>query len=223
MRMILALVASLTLLTMPVGAATVDGEKTYDLLFKDGTLDHLARDEQIVYERDVLNAAKPESGAHNTGQIRLRISSEDETMAALMFHKDEKFRRMGEFPASVGNPMIMVFYESVVRDMAETAGGSPYYIRNRVKEALIEPSMVEEGEATFNGETIPTKTIRLAPFKDDPNRDRMRGFGDLELSVTMSEAVPGWYLAFEAAVADAQTGDPVYRAVTTLDGKEKLD
>lgn len=223
MRILVALMASLTLLAMPVAAATVDGQKTYDLLFKDGTLNDLKADEQLVYEREVINLAKPESAAHNTGDITLRISPEDESLVALTFRQGEAFRRMGSFPGSVGNPMIMVFYESVVRDMAEAAGGSPYYIRNRVKEALVTPTDVEEGEAMFEGETVPTKTIRLTPFKDDPNRDRMQGFGDLELSVTMSEAVPGWYLGFEAAVIHEQSGEPIYRAVTTFDGKKDLE
>lgn len=223
MRILLALIASLTLVTMPVHAATVDGQKTYDLLFKDGTLDDLGDNEQLVYNRDVTNVAKPESGAHNTGDITLQIDEKDESLASLMFHQGEKFRKMGSFPASVGNPMIMVFYESVVRDMAETAGGSPYYIRNRVKESLIEPSNVEEGEMMLNGETVPTKTIRLHPFENDPNKDRMQGFGELELSVTMSEAVPGWYVSFSAEAMNAETQEPIYRAVTTLEGKKELE
>ncbi|WP_245306222.1 hypothetical protein [Roseovarius aestuariivivens] len=218
--MILALLTSMALLTGPALAATVDGQQTYDLLFKNGTLDDLEHDKQLVYTRDVINAAKTESAAHNSGKIALGISNEDETLANLMFRQGERYRKMGSFPANVGNPMIMVFYESVVRDMAETAGGSPFYIRNRVKETLVEPSNVEVGEAMLNGHAVQTKTIRLRPFENDPNRDRMKGFGDLVLSVTMSEDVPGWYLSFEAEVIDSATGEPIYMSVTTFDGKK---
>ena len=131
-------------------------------------------------------------------------------VATLEFRQDGKHRNLGSFPASVGNPMIMVFYESVIRDMAETAGGSPFYIRNRVKEALVQPAEIETGEAEFAGETVATRTVTLRPFLDDPNRDRMMGFGDLELRVTMSDAVPGWYLSLVAEAPGAQGTEEGY-------------
>ena len=109
--------------------------------------------------------------------------------------------------------MIMYFYETVVRDMAEAAGGSPFYIRNRVKDALIQTSDVVVGEAMLDGKTVTTETIRLYPFKDDPNAAQMQGFGDLELRVTMSEAVPGWYMSLVAEAA----GGEVYRSELTFD------
>ena len=41
----------------------------------------------------------------------------------------------------------------------------------------------------------------------------MQGFGDLELRVTMSEAVPGWYMSLVAEAA----GGEVYRSELTFD------
>lgn len=202
---ILALAFGLGLGVAPLAALAeqVDGQKTYDLLFKDGTLDTIPRKDTLVYSRAVNNSLKPEAAERDTGDIALSFRESGEAdLALLELRKDGKYRRLGNFPASVGNPMIMFFYESTIRDMAEAAGGSPFYIRNRVKEALVQPSEVEDGTATFDGETIATKVIRLYPFKDDPNKDRMQGFGDLELRVTMSDAVPGWYAALEADAGD---------------------
>jgi len=104
----------------------------------------------------------------------------------------------------------MVFYESVIRDMSETAGGSPFCIRIRVKEALVRPAEIETGEAAFGGETVATRTVTLRPFLEDPNRDRMMGFGDLELRVTMSEEVPGWYLSLVAEAPGAEGSEAGY-------------
>ena len=39
-------------------------------------------------------------------------------------------------PASA-NPLLLYFLETTVRAMAEATGGSPYYIRNRIREALV--------------------------------------------------------------------------------------
>lgn len=197
-------------------AAPLEGDETYDMLFREGTLDRIDRDAALVYSREVSNTLKPEAAARDSGDVKLTFRGDEAEMAMLAFHKDEKHRALGQFPASVGNPMIMYFYETVVRDMAEAAGGSPYYIRNRVKDALIAPSDIETGEAVVNGETVETRTIRMYPFADDPNVERMQGFGDLELRVTMSDAVPGWYMSL---VAEASDGE-VYRSAVTYQGVE---
>jgi hypothetical protein len=202
----------------PLGAVTLEGQQTYDLLFRSGTLDEIGRDKALVYTREVRNSLKPEAADRDTGEIALLFSDTEEGIARLEFRQDGRHRGMGKFPASVGNPMIMMFYESVIRDMAESAGGSPFYIRNRVKEALVQPSEVIEGEVVIDGETVPTRTIRLYPFRDDPNADRMQGFGALELEVTMSEAVPGWYMQLVADVPAEVGGEgPVYHSVITFD------
>ena len=210
MRKTLALVAALSCFAISGGAATTDAEQTYDLLFKGGTLDAVSRDAELTYTREVRNAAKPEAAERDTGAIALSFEEGEAVVATLEFRQDGKHRNLGSFPASVGNPMIMVFYESVIRDMAETAGGSPFYIRNRVKEALVQPAEIETGEAEFGGETVATRTVTLRPFLDDPNRDRMMGFGDLELRVTMSDAVPGWYLSLVAEAPGAQGTEEGY-------------
>lgn len=206
-----AMALALILATGMAVAAPLDGEKTYDLLFRNGTLDEIDRSAALVYRRDVTNALKPEADARDSGAVTLSFRKEDGNVALLQFWKDEKYRALGTFPASVGNPMIMYFYETVVRDMAEAAGGSPFYIRNRVKDALIDTSDIVEGEAVINGETVATKTIRMYPFAGDPNSDRMQGFGDLELQVTMSEAVPGWYTSLVAAAGEVYRSELSYQ------------
>ena len=203
-----------TLLTANVASAEqLDGKATYDLLFRNGTLDQIDRDAALIYRREVSNKIAPEAATRDTGDITLSFQQDNTNVAKLQFSQDNKHRALGTFPASVGNPMIMYFYETVVRDMAEVAGGSPFYIRNRVKDALIQPSDIVEGEAVFQGKTVKTQTIRMYPFAEDPNRGRMQGFGDLELRVTMSDAVPGWYLSLIAQAAEGA----VYRSELAFD------
>lgn len=197
-------------------AEPLSGDKTYDLLFRDGTLDRIDRTAELVYRREVSSKINPEMATRDTGDISLSFREGNVDVALLEFSQEGKNRPLGTFPASVGNPMIMYFYETVVRDMAEAAGGSPFYIRNRVKEALIQPSEVQAGEAVVGGKTVATRTILLHPFAGDPNQNRMQGFGDLELRVTMSEEVPGWYMSF---VAEASGGE-VYRSEVQFDRLE---
>lgn len=203
----------------PAAASPLGGQETYDLLFRNGTLDTFDRASELLYEREVTNTLKPEAAERDTGAIALSIGDTTPALAHLEFRQDDKYRGLGRFPASVGNPMIMFFYETVVRDMAETLGGSPSYIRNRVKESLIQPSDLQIGEAVFDGETIETRTVQILPFENDPNKARMFGFGDMVLTVTMSEAVPGWYVSLLAEVP-GEGGGPVYRSELRFDRLE---
>ncbi|SLN69599.1 hypothetical protein [Ruegeria meonggei] len=221
MRLFLCgLVASFLSLS-PLAAASIDAEQAYDLLFQDGVLDSIARDKELLYQRTVTNQLRADTAERDTGDIALSFADDGTEMAHLEFRQNDKHRAMGVFPASVGNPMIMVFYESAIRDMAESAGGSPFYIRNRVKDALVQPAEIIKGEALLDGKTIPVQTILMRPFAEDPNRDRMQGFGDLTLSVTVSEEVPGWYLHLVAEAAPQGEGAAVYRSEIQFEGVQE--
>lgn len=213
---------------LAVGAALASGwlpsgpafaQETYDLLFRTGTLDAVSRDTRLVYSREVLNTLQPEAADRDTGQVELTFEGGEPEAVRLEFFQNEKHRTVGDFPASVGNPIIMYFVETVVRDMAETAGGSPYYIRNRVKDALVTPATIEQQQIESDGQTMSASVVTLHPFDGDPNAARMQGFGNLELTVTMSEDVPGWYQSLVAKVP-GDGGDPIYSSVLTLEPTE---
>lgn len=218
----MAAAAALLLTLGPASAEALEGTETYNLLFREGTLDTLPGGAALTYRREVENRLSAEAAAAATGLIGMSVEETEGAprLAKLEFRQENKHRNMGTFPASVGNPMIMVFYESVIRDMSQNAGGSVFYIRNRVKDALVQDSEAVEGEAMLEGEAVETRTVRLMPFAGDPNRDRMQGWGDLMLEVTMSDSVPGWYLSFLAEVPGAD-GAPLYRSTMTFDGLEE--
>jgi len=204
-------------LSLALFAAAAPGRaaEVYDLLFKTGTLDGISRTAVLDYERHVEARNNENLAARDTGTISLSFAPDE--MAELKFRQGEKYRNLGSFPATVGNPMIMYFVETVIRDMASTAGGSPFYIRNRVKAALVKKVPIRDETIHVNGRDIPAKTVTLYPFENDPNRDRMNGFGDLTLTITMSDGVPGWYYELKAETGDAESRnadsggtDPVY-------------
>lgn len=60
LRFLLAGLVSLAL-TLPVTATPLAGDKTYDMLFRNGTLDDIDRDKELVYARKVTNKLKPEA------------------------------------------------------------------------------------------------------------------------------------------------------------------
>lgn len=216
-------VAAVLALTLGLAAgdpAAAEESAPYDLLFKGGTLDEIDRDATLIYQRAVTNTLNPAAQTRDSGEIALSFAGESDSMAHLEFRQGERHRGLGRFPATVGNPMIMYFYESVVRDMAESAGGSPFYIRNRVKESLVQDTEIETGQATVGDKTVETQIVRLHPFEGDPNIDSMKGFGELELTMVMSPQVPGWYLSLTAEASEGDDTAPVYRSAVTFDALE---
>lgn len=216
-KILISLGAAVTLWAAPLaGQEMIDAP--YDLLFREGTLDQIGRDKALIYERDVVNALEPDTEARDTGRIELSFAEGDPVLAHLKFTQGGKYRNLGTFPASVGNPIIMYFVETVARDMAETAGGSPFYIRNRIKDSLVSPAEHAAHDVTVDGKAVAGEAVTLRPFKDDPNAEKMKGFDRLALEVTMSEDVPGWYHQLRAYVPGQTADAPIYSSVLTFDG-----
>ncbi len=188
--------------------------ETYDLIFKNGTLDDISKDATLAYDRETVVDQKAEMSDRATGEVRLTF--EEDEMARLRFHQGDKLRNIGAFPATVGNPIIMYFVETVIRDVAQEAGGSPFYIRNRVKDSLIQFAEINDASKPFGGSDVGVQQITLRPFLNDPNRAKMKGYEDLALTITMSNDVPGWYYSLEANVTGKGGQGPLYRNALTL-------
>lgn len=92
---------------------------------------------------------------------------------------ESRDRKIGPFPVSGGDPVLTFFLEQTARDMATLTGGSPHYIRNRMKDALF-----RGGEISRDGGVT---TAAFQPFEEDPNAARMNGFQTLTLTFVMGD------------------------------------
>lgn len=212
-----------TILCLALASAPVFAAETvpaHELIFKPGTIDRIGPEAELIYDRETRNARLPDAADRDTGRVVLSFDppGQDGIVSAnLDFRKEDADRSLGSFPASIGNPIIMYFYEVTARDMSETAGGSPFYIRNRMKEALLDEVEIVRDTIRRDGREIDVQRVTLRPFADDPNRDRMQGFGALEMTVTMSDDIPGWYLSMVSEAVPESGGDPVYRSALRFD------
>lgn len=185
----------------------------YDLIFRTGTLSDVPTDHEMIYSRAVSVPGNPQMEQAGTGRIVLSFVPDN--MAKLDFRQGDRHRIVGLFPVAVGNPMIMYFLETVISDMAQNTGGSPFYIRNRIKEALREPTQIKELETRTDAQSITAQQITLRPLQGDSNHDKMQGYGNLKLTITMSNEVPGWYTSLVAEVS-SHDAEPLYRNALTF-------
>lgn len=98
-------------------------------------------------------------------------------------HGADGGRIVAEFPATAPNPVLMFFLENQVRVVAAQTGGSPFYIRNRLREALANApdGPVSGGQAR----------VVLQPFRDDAQAARMGDFAGLSLTLVYDPDRPG--------------------------------
>lgn len=116
-------------------------------------------------------------------------------------------RRIGPFPVSGGDPALTFFLETVSRDMAALTGGSPFYIRNRLKDALFRGGEIQRQD----GATVAV----FAPFRGDRNSARMLGFETLELRFTLGEPKAP-IRAMVARTGPLAGGQPAYDSAMVL-------
>lgn len=96
-----------------------------------------------------------------------------------------------------GNPLLMVFLENALRSVSQATGGSPFYLRNRMREALADSLVEKDGALT------------MQPFVNDANREKLGVFADMALRFEVSETTPGMLVSMVAQAGPAEA--PVYK------------
>ena len=123
-------------------------------------------------------------GFRPTADSRLILSqiidpSDQQPVLQLQQQGDAANRKIGPFPISAGDPVLTYFLEETVRDMAALTGGSPHYIRNRMKDAIFRGGEITEQDGR--------KVATFQPFAQDQNAARMKGFDSLTLTFVMDD------------------------------------
>lgn len=122
-------------------------------------------------------------------------------------------REITSFGTGSANPILLYFLESAARATAEASGGSPFYIRNRIRDALGAADLGAEATLPQAGAPLEVRRTELRPFADDPNRARLGPFADLVLGVTTAAKLPGRLLELSA---DTPGDGPGYHERLTL-------
>ncbi|MFO1141027.1 MAG: hypothetical protein U1E59_01340 [Amaricoccus sp.] len=197
----------IALLPVPAAAGPLS-----DLLMAPGLFDAAPAGEILAYneERSVPAGDAPTVKPVRGGEVRLdAVDGAGGRELRLFEGSGDAARPVGSFPTGVANPLLLYFLETTVRVMAEASGGSPYYIRNRIRDALAVSDLgAADGAA---------REATLTPFANDPNRPRMGEFGDLAIRLRFDPAAPARILELSADTATAGSG---YHEKLVLIGEE---
>ncbi|MBP7001117.1 hypothetical protein [Amaricoccus sp.] len=189
-----AVLALACLAAAPAGAAALS-----DLLMAPRLFAGAEVGSAVVYAetRDVPEAEGMTVTDVADGRIRLEVVSPDE-LRLVRETGDGAAQPVGTFGPGTANPFLLYFLENNVRAMAEATGGSPFYIRNRIREALVAADLGAADGAV--------REVELAPFAGNPNRGRMGPFADLVIRLRFDPADPARILELSADTADGEGG-----------------
>ncbi|MFK7944683.1 MAG: hypothetical protein AB8B85_17490 [Paracoccaceae bacterium] len=170
-------------------------------VFSRAALEQVKDSQQVVYTHRRTGKTDP----LDNGEIRVLVQQgQAGRTARVTMGEQDKLRPVSEWPASSGNPVLPIFLESTLRTMAKGTGGSEFYIRNRIKEALGTGGTIKEVNLDLDGASIAATEITFEPFVRDKNRARMGGFADLRLVFLVSDALPGDVVRFFATTVAAE-------------------
>lgn len=180
-------------------------------LFDTASFDDIRAGTTITYAHD--RSADPKIPVHTIkdgGIIVAHVAGNgeaaDHTLVTLKQGGGQ--RTLEHMPADRGNPVFVVFLESSVSAVTYATKGSPFYIRNRIKEALAAGGEVSEGTVEVDGTEHAATHIDYRPFRQDRNAQKMgAAFENLSMRFTLSDAVPGHFVTM---TTQAKVDDVVY-------------
>ena len=214
---------ALFLAALLVAAPVVAQEDVRQGVFALGMLDEVATGDTLVYAHQRSGSATSAEGlpaiAEGSIEITLEAADDGTRKALVSLDEGERKRELSPFPGAAGNPVLMILLETNTQNMATATGGSPFYIRNRIREALVAtgegaPVTLADGEAEG-------RHFNVRPFADDANRDRMGLYAGLEIDVILSDAVPGGVASIEAAIDPGPDGAPALHETLSFDRIEE--
>lgn len=179
-------------LALAMGAA--QAAEPVDLLFNTPHLKGVAPGSVLRYEH--VRQSDPSLGIGPDVDEAIAVEMGKDAAERFTLDADGHPRIFDVADGVPGNPLLMVFLESTLRSVAKATGGSPFYLRNRMREALRD-GLAQDGEA-----------LTMRPFAHDANRARLGAFADMSMRFELSDKTPGMLVSMAAeAGPDA---DPVY-------------
>ncbi len=199
------LVAAAVLVATPAAADPMER------LFSTPHVAALAEGEVLSYSHSRAHAG--EAGAAYSAILLRREPAQGRVVITLK--EDGRPDQTVPFRGMSGNPILMLFLEQLVNEISEATGGSPFYLRNRFKDAMRDRMSEVAGTTDLGGSDVPSHVITFQPFAGDANAGRLGHFSDLEIRVVLAEDAPGMFVSLTAATPGEP--DPAFFEEIRLD------
>ena len=202
----------------PVTKASTAAPNASDLLFEQPQMKNVPPGTKLTYgyiRRSGIS--KGPFGPPMDDTIKLGIepgkSAEGRDIRVEMFSGANRFPA-GPFEDMPGNPVMTLFLEHHLMDMARVLSANPRYIKNAIRKGLRDNATVTPTTIDYKGRTVSAWRIETQPFLEDRMKDRMRGMENIRYTFVTSDAVPGELVSIEAQTKNAEGGELLQESLT---------
>lgn len=134
------------------------------------------------------------------------------------FLSGERAMTLPEIDDASANPMLLYFLEYEVRELSRLTKGSSAFFRKRIRQAFVDAATIAPVTIRWNDRELVAQEVRIAPFRDDPQRARFERQARKEYAFVTSEAVPGGVYRIHTLIPAAEPGGaPLLRETLTLE------
>ncbi|WP_051661169.1 hypothetical protein [Bosea sp. 117] len=152
---------------------------------------------------DLTISAVPEDPAKRVSDIDIR--------------RGDNKTEAGPFPVMTGNPVVLVLLEREAKEIAALTKGSPFYIRNRMRDGLA-GGTVEEARFDYDGRSVTGWKLVMTPFANDPNKVQLLEIAQRRYEFLFSDEVPGGLYAVNVTTPKADGSANMIETRLTLAG-----
>ena len=200
-------------------ASTSDyaGPPTMDLVFKASHFARIADGRTVTYDfvRTSNGGAGDKLEPSFKDKVSILVGPEGNANSVRVHLFSGKRAQKFDNLSKTGNPVIVALLEQDVQEMHKTLGGSPYYFRNRLRQALAEDTSSQPTRVEFGGRTHDGWKVTLKPFADDQqNAYRLKEYAQRSYELTFSDDLPGGLYALKTVTPKAQGGDLLVEELT---------
>lgn len=115
-------------------------------------------------------------------------------------------RQFGPMAVREQNPLIIVFLQRDVSQMANLTGGAANYFQQQIRKAFAEPAQSAAVEVELAGRKLAATKLTIRPFRDDPNIARFPQFRDKAYEFIVAKEVPGGLYRIASRTPDIKDG-----------------
>jgi hypothetical protein len=174
-----------------------------DLLFETPQLANTKPGDELNYSYSQKSADPAKYGASFDDTIKLTIEdaghAANERKVSVDMFPAARRRAAGPFEDMSGNPVIMLMLENDIERLSSIFGANPRYFKQAIRRALREASSEPD---KIEGQAQAWK-VEVAPFKNDPQKERMGGLESVTYVFRVAPDLPGAVYEIDIGARDA--------------------
>jgi hypothetical protein len=158
------------------------------LLFRTDHLKNVAPGTRLSYAFSRKGSAQP--AFDDTVELRVRAAGGAKRVTVAFF-TGERSIAFPEVTGAEGNPVLLCYLERDIHEMERLTGGKSGYFRRAIRLALARSANIASIKVSFAGRELAATEVTIAPYADDPLKDRIGKYASKSYVFTLSAAVPG--------------------------------